>query len=123
MKTSNTCVYMADQLSGLSLEDKEEILKMLRGELYDANAKGLVEMRQAMQIKQRAYAEVGDRGRRAEIVKSFFYKTGDEITIEPNFFADYGKFISVGMYFIDFLAYTPPASINLFMYTYTCSFR
>lgn len=51
METSNTCIYMADQLSGLSLEDKEEILKMLRGELYDANTKGLVEMRQAMQTK------------------------------------------------------------------------
>ena len=96
MNTSNTCVYMANELHWPHTEGKEEILKMLKGELYDANTSALVNMRETMQNNQRAYSEEKDRRRRAEMVKSFFFKAGDEVTIEPSFFADYGKFISVG---------------------------
>lgn len=96
MKSSRTCVYMVDSIHEISAEGRGEVERMLQGELYDPSVKALAEMRDVMQEKQRRYSNLNDRKERTKMIKSLFYSTGEDVTIEPNFFADYGKFISVG---------------------------
>ena len=94
--SSHTCVYMMDSMHEISAEDRDEVERMLRGELYDPSVKALAQMREVMQEKQRKYSNLNDKKERTKMIKSLFYKTGEDITIEPNLYADYGKFISVG---------------------------
>ena len=94
--SSHTCVYMMDSMQEISAEDRGEVERMLRGELYDPSVKALAQMREVMQEKQRKYSNLNDKKERTKMIKSLFYKTGEDITIEPNLYADYGKFISVG---------------------------
>lgn len=77
------------------LTEKE---KMLRGELYDANYdKELIEERRRCKIKCQEYNTLPyDSDRRKELLSSILGSHGNEFTIEPSFWCDYGYNIHLG---------------------------
>lgn len=72
--------------------------KMLNGILYNANEETLVEKRkQAKQICcQYNQAKYDDIDNKKEYIKTLLKKTGEFFIIEPDFWCDYGKNISIG---------------------------
>ncbi len=73
--------------------------KMLAGELYDANYdENLLKDRyKAKDICQKFNnLKPSDIGAKEKIIKSLFAKSGKQITVEQNFWCDYGYNISVG---------------------------
>ena len=77
------------------LTEKE---KMLRGELYDANYdKELIEERRRCKIKCQEYNTLPyDSDWRKELLSSILGSHGNEFTIEPSFWCDYGYNIHLG---------------------------
>lgn len=73
--------------------------KMLAGELYDANYdEDLFKERCACKDLCKKYndLEPSNIEARTKLIKQILGKTGKQITVEPNFWCDYGKNISVG---------------------------
>ncbi len=77
---------------------KTELQKMLSGELYMANDPVLIGMRNKaralfMEYNQTLNEQVLERGL---ILKALLNSTGENIDIQPPFFCDYGKHITIG---------------------------
>lgn len=72
--------------------------KMLAGELYNSSDKQLVdELIKAKKLcNQYNSLGVEDMEKANEIIKQLFSKTGNEFTIMPNFYCDYGFNIEIG---------------------------
>lgn len=75
-----------------------ELEKMVSGEGYDPSDEALSQMR-ATARKITAEYNMTNRDQKAEryaLLKTLFGRTGNEISIEPNFNCDYGQNIHVG---------------------------
>lgn len=73
--------------------------KMLSGRLYNAsNDKELINDRYRAKDICYKYNNLNpsDTESKNRVIKNLFKKTGDQITVEPNFWCDYGYNISVG---------------------------
>lgn len=72
--------------------------KMMAGELYDANCNELIEDRCKAKDICFEYNNLkpSDAENRDKIIKKLFAKTGEQITVEQNFWCDYGYNICVG---------------------------
>ena len=72
--------------------------KMLRGELYDANYNNeLICERKACKILCHRYNSLPYESKeRLEVLKQIIKMIGDNVTIEPSFWCDYGYNISIG---------------------------
>ncbi len=72
--------------------------KMLSGELYNANCEDLIKERYIAKDICYKYNNLvpSQIEERKKLIKELFGKTGNNITIEPNFWCDYGYNISVG---------------------------
>lgn len=73
--------------------------KMLAGELYDANYdENLLKERYKVQDLCKKYNDMqpSDFKGRTELIKKIFGQTGKNITVEQNFWCDYGYNITVG---------------------------
>ena len=75
--------------------------KMLAGELYDANCNELIEDRCKAKDICFEYNNLkpSDAENRDKIIKKLFAKTGEQITVEQNFWCDYGYNIHIGSHF------------------------
>jgi len=78
--------------------DKTEREKMLSGELYLASDIELMEMHQAAKnlIRQLNFSEPEDVNSRIQITKRLFGRIGNNFSIEPPFYCDYGCHIVAG---------------------------
>ncbi|MGT2906335.1 sugar O-acetyltransferase [Streptococcus dentiloxodontae] len=70
--------------------------KMLAGQLYDASDAELAALRRLKYDKMTAFNNEPNPDKRANILKSWFGKTGETIYMEPRFVCDYGSNIYVG---------------------------
>ncbi|MGT2929772.1 ROK family protein [Streptococcus dentasini] len=70
--------------------------KMLAGRLYDAADPELADLRQQARVITRMFNAEEDEEQAQALIKTFFGKTGQNITIAPNFSCDYGGNIYVG---------------------------
>ncbi|MCV2402480.1 sugar O-acetyltransferase [Marinomonas sp. C2222] len=75
-----------------------EKTKMLAGELYDPYDDELTELRRKARISTERFNSISamDKEERANLLKSLFDSTGNNIHIEPSFQCDYGSNIHVG---------------------------
>ena len=80
---------------------KNELERMLAGELYDASDPELCRMRsEARRLTRQFNATTEEeRGLRMEILQELFASVGSNITIEPPFHCDYGCHIHAGKNF------------------------
>jgi maltose O-acetyltransferase len=76
---------------------KTELQKMLDGELYDASDEQLTAMRATARVLLSKYNTLlaGTREEKLELLRRLLGKCST-ITIEPPFFCDYGRHISIG---------------------------
>ncbi|WP_165212817.1 ROK family protein [Streptococcus tangpeifui] len=70
--------------------------KMLAGRLYDASDPELVDLRQQARVITRMFNAEEDEEQAQALLKTFFGKTGQNITVNPRFVCDYGSNIYVG---------------------------
>ncbi len=70
--------------------------KMLAGLLYDASDSELVDLRQQARVITRMFNAEEDEEQAQALLKTFFGKTGQNITVHPRFVCDYGSNIYVG---------------------------
>lgn len=72
--------------------------EMMSGELYDANAKELIAMREHSKSVCYEYNALhpSKKVERDSIIRHFFGRAGENFIIEPNFYCDYGFNIEIG---------------------------
>lgn len=77
---------------------KSEKEKMLGGEVYDPADMTLIKERARVKTLCQKYNKTsyGEIGTRKSILKEILGKTGDNFTIEPDFYCDYGYNIEIG---------------------------
>lgn len=73
-----------------------EYEKMIAGEFYKPSDLELRALAASSREKQWAFNAETDRLKRAEIVKSWFSSTGENIAMNPQFVTDYGVNIHIG---------------------------
>ena len=73
-----------------------EFEKMIAGQLYDASDQELVSLRQQAREKMAKFNAELDRQRGADLLKSWWGKTGDQISVNSRMVCDYGCNIFVG---------------------------
>lgn len=74
------------------------LINIKDGELYNPNTEDLIALRLKSKKLCQQYnnIDVSDFAERTKLLNELFYKIGNNITIEYNFYCDYGKNISVG---------------------------
>ncbi|KAL6077147.1 Maltose O-acetyltransferase [Balamuthia mandrillaris] len=79
----------------------KELENMLSGELYNASDPLLVQMRNNARKLLRAYNQSTEeeKEKRTRIISELFLKAGEGTYMEPPFYCDYGRHISVGRNF------------------------
>lgn len=82
--------------NGVSMKSEKE--KMLDGEVYDPADMTLIKERARVKTLCQKYNKTsyGEIGTRKSILKEILGKTGDNFTIEPDFYCDYGYNIEIG---------------------------
>lgn len=82
------------------MADKSEYEKMVSGELYNCADTELTAMRSSAKLLMREYnSEIGykdDRSLRMKHLRKLFGSIGDDATIEPGIYVDYGTNITIG---------------------------
>ena len=73
-----------------------EYEKMIAGDFYKPNDPELRALAASSREKQWAFNAEPDRLKRAEIVKSWFGSTGENVAMNPQFVTDYGVNIHIG---------------------------
>ena len=73
-----------------------EYEKMIAGEFYKPSDPELRALAARSREKQMAFNSEPDRLKRAEIVKSWFCSTGENVAMNPQFVTDYGVNIHIG---------------------------
>lgn len=82
----------------MTMEQLSEKDKMLRGELYDANYNEelIAERNRCKTVCQRYNSLPYDTPQRGEVLRGLFGRCGENFTIEPSFWCDYGYNIFLG---------------------------
>ncbi|EHJ57272.1 hypothetical protein HMPREF9318_00408 [Streptococcus urinalis FB127-CNA-2] len=75
---------------------KTEKEKMLSGELYDCKDPELTEMRRISNQYIYQFNNEPDKMKRQVLIKEWFGKTGENVTVKPYFSCDYGSNIFLG---------------------------
>ena len=77
-----------------------EYEKMIAGEFYKPSDPELRALAAKSRENQMAFNGEPDRLKRAEVVKSWFGSTGENVAMNPQFVTDYGVNIHIGEIFI-----------------------
>lgn len=82
----------------MTMEQLSEKDKMLRGELYDANYNEelIAERNRCKTVCQRYNSLPYNTPQRGEVLRGLFGRCGENFTIEPSFWCDYGYNIFLG---------------------------